>query len=463
LGINNFFKIDLQFAVVSEAESATFCFFVLYHSGVLNRNTSVKTAFVKPGIVTFTRGNKFFELSNHLGNVLVTISDKKIQHTANSTVVDYYLADVVTANDYYPFGMMMPGRKSNSDKYRFSINGQEKDKELNENITTALYWEYDSRLGRRWNIDPIVKSWESPYATFSNNPLIFKDELGNTSDPVNYTVQKGDNLTKIAQKFNTSVEILVKLNGIKDADKIKLGQVLKVGIDVKQLFSTIDALSRINGRITPDEANAIGNSTNPFRQQNTSGDDYQIRSNNVSFISQKGESLYDEFKNGSGPTNSVFLDNNPLTKSVRNDVEEVSRLRFLMYQKYDGDLKVGNSYQNFAAYGGTFLPWKDNFSSAPQFIGTFSGDVFVSNDGKSLVFVISDSKSATSLFLRMVDDHDRVYYWNSDNSQNYFANTYQKYVWTEPININWFKIEKRFRGSDGKTKPGVIRGRKKSQ
>jgi hypothetical protein len=55
-----------------------FVFFVLYHSGVLNRNTSVKTAFVKPGIVTFNRGNKFFELSNHLGNVLVTVSDRMI-------------------------------------------------------------------------------------------------------------------------------------------------------------------------------------------------------------------------------------------------------------------------------------------------------------------------------------------------------------------------------------------------
>jgi hypothetical protein len=28
-----------------------------------------------------------------------------------------------------------------------------------------------------------------------------------------------------------------------------------------------------------------------------------------------------------------------------------------------------------------------------QFIGTFSGDVFVTQDGKSLVFVVSDSKS----------------------------------------------------------------------
>jgi RHS repeat-associated protein len=93
--------------------------------------------------------------------------------------VDYYNADVVTANDYYPFGMQMPGRKySNGGSYRYSINGQEKEKELNENITTAQYWEYDSRIGRRWNADPIVKEWESPYATFGNNPVLMTDPLG---------------------------------------------------------------------------------------------------------------------------------------------------------------------------------------------------------------------------------------------------------------------------------------------
>ena len=81
------------------------------------------------GVFNFTRGNKIFELSNHLGNVLATISDKKVpvddgtyahnssmglQEKVNSTldgVLDYYNADVVTANDYYPFGMILPGRK----------------------------------------------------------------------------------------------------------------------------------------------------------------------------------------------------------------------------------------------------------------------------------------------------------------------------------------------------------------
>lgn len=56
------------------------------------------------------RGNTLYELSNHLGNVLVTVSDKKIPVLAAGGTIDYYKPDVLTANDYYPFGMQMPGR-----------------------------------------------------------------------------------------------------------------------------------------------------------------------------------------------------------------------------------------------------------------------------------------------------------------------------------------------------------------
>lgn len=80
--------------------------------------------------------------------------------------------------------MGMPGRKYEAtltSKYRYSINGQEKESELNENITTALYWEYDSRIGRRWNLDPKPNIAISPYATFENNPLFNIDILGDTT------------------------------------------------------------------------------------------------------------------------------------------------------------------------------------------------------------------------------------------------------------------------------------------
>ncbi|WP_147320148.1 RHS repeat-associated core domain-containing protein [Chitinophaga silvisoli] len=60
--------------------------------------------------VTFIRGKKFFELTNHLGNVLATVSDRKRGVSLNNTTVDHYNAVIVNAQEYYPFGMLMPGR-----------------------------------------------------------------------------------------------------------------------------------------------------------------------------------------------------------------------------------------------------------------------------------------------------------------------------------------------------------------
>ncbi|WP_179091270.1 colicin E5-related ribonuclease [[Flexibacter] sp. ATCC 35208] len=60
--------------------------------------------------ITFTRGKKSFELTNHLGNVLAPVSDRKIGVSTNNSKVDYYKPILTSAQEYYPFGMSMPGR-----------------------------------------------------------------------------------------------------------------------------------------------------------------------------------------------------------------------------------------------------------------------------------------------------------------------------------------------------------------
>ena len=77
--------------------------------------------------------------------------------------------------------MMMPGRDftTTGKRSRHSINGQERSDELNDNLTTALYWEYDSRIMKRWNVDPELKIGESSYLCFSANPIFYSDILGN--------------------------------------------------------------------------------------------------------------------------------------------------------------------------------------------------------------------------------------------------------------------------------------------
>jgi hypothetical protein len=69
----------------------------------------------------------------------------------------------------------------NLDGYRYGFNGQEKSDEVTNGSTTALFWEYDSRIGRRWNIDPKPMDGVSGYNTFGGNPILLNDVLGDTT------------------------------------------------------------------------------------------------------------------------------------------------------------------------------------------------------------------------------------------------------------------------------------------
>jgi hypothetical protein len=99
--------------------------------------------------------------------------------------VDSYSADITSHTDYYPGGQSMPGRTwQGGDKYRYSHNGHEREDEVFTGAQSAEFWMYDSRILRRWEIDPIIKPWESPYACFSNDPIYHSDPNGlDSKDP----------------------------------------------------------------------------------------------------------------------------------------------------------------------------------------------------------------------------------------------------------------------------------------
>ena len=152
--------------------------------GVANRNIYVHNTFTIGNVVNFIRGKKFFELSNHLGNVLVTVSDKKIGHDAGNGTIDYYTADIVTAQNYTPFGMQMVGRKYSqaNAKYRYGFNGKENDNEVKGEGNQQDYGMriYDPRLGRFLSVDPITNKYPelTPYQFASNRPIDGIDQDG---------------------------------------------------------------------------------------------------------------------------------------------------------------------------------------------------------------------------------------------------------------------------------------------
>lgn len=139
-------------------------------------------------------GWKRYEISNHLGNVLAVITDRKHGKAASGTAIQWFEADLMAAQQYYPFGMLMPGDGPgvsaswkrqytlNGNDYRYGFNTQEKDDEVygKGNSYSAEYWQYDPRIGRRWNVDPKPTPFLSNYSTFANNPIMYADPLGDT-------------------------------------------------------------------------------------------------------------------------------------------------------------------------------------------------------------------------------------------------------------------------------------------
>jgi RHS repeat-associated protein len=125
---------------------------------------------------SFQVGFRAYELTNHLGNVLGTISDKKIGVSLNDTLVDHYVAEVLSQNDYYPGGMLQPGRTYNAEApYRYGFNGKENDNEVKGVGDQQDYGKriYDPRVGRFLSVDPITGKYPelTPYQFASNTPI----------------------------------------------------------------------------------------------------------------------------------------------------------------------------------------------------------------------------------------------------------------------------------------------------
>jgi YD repeat-containing protein len=125
-------------------------------------------------------GRKHYELTDHLGNVRVVVSDLKLSSLDVNNEPSDFTAVVVSRTDYYAFGSLMPSRLYTSTAYRYGWNTQDGTSEISGqgNHYTAQYWEYDSRVARRWNLDPKFTADVSRYAVNGNNPIIYNDPHG---------------------------------------------------------------------------------------------------------------------------------------------------------------------------------------------------------------------------------------------------------------------------------------------
>jgi len=88
--------------------------------------------------------------------------------------------ELLTWSDFYPFGMVMPGRNGSAGDYRYGFQGQEMDDEIKGegNSVNYKYRMHDPRIGRFFAVDPLA--WKYPELTpyqFSSNCVIAMIEL----------------------------------------------------------------------------------------------------------------------------------------------------------------------------------------------------------------------------------------------------------------------------------------------
>ncbi|MBX2887990.1 MAG: LysM peptidoglycan-binding domain-containing protein [Ferruginibacter sp.] len=399
--------------------------------GIWNVNKDITVA---PD-TNFIRGNKSFELSNHLSNILATISDKKLQVQNGTTgIIDHYEADITTANDYYPFGTMMPSRKYDAGTgYRYGFGGQEADNEIygQGNVYTAEFWEYDPRLGRRWNVDPISKPWESPYVAFNDNPIARIDPKGLDGEP--YKVKKGDNLTKIAKRFNTTVGNLQKLNNLKDANKIQVGQsILTSGSNDDEKSKT-----------AAFEANFT---TSPFTSASNNPTNSKYVTNEVATVKSLAEYTFSTTISGTREQENTMVVGGPLLEEIKR-LPSVHRLiqkgasqmfndgKFTPGEFFTGSYQMGNlsspdgdrmKSQVFSDLLSGKKITESRLFSAEFWLGSYDFSMRVSNDGKNMIITVYDNKSAQSAT-------DRNWFIKTFGPIPDIKTTYQRYLWIKPI------------------------------
>ena len=144
--------------------------------------------------------------------------------------------------NYFPFGSQMTGRHGSSgESYKRGFNGQLMDNEIagEGNSYTAEFWQYDPRLGRRWNQDPKPNPSISNYACFANNPIMFSDPEGDTIRLAGTKAQKYLTLWYMQKLTNDDIVlrgnlVIIKTHGTENKDKTLTSGTLLINTLIKE-------------------------------------------------------------------------------------------------------------------------------------------------------------------------------------------------------------------------------------
>lgn len=332
------------------------------------------------------RYNEQYEQKDHLGNVLVVISDRKEQN-GNATVgVTGYSADVKSATDYYPFGMEMVGRSFSSGDYRYGFNGKEKDSEgLGGGGATYDYGFriYNPAIGKFLSVDPLRGSypWYTPYQFAGNSPIKYIDLDGLEESAHNYDHDPFTNM--IYKGF---------AEGLTDAENDFMTQ----EAIVKPIESTTRQLIK-----SPNELDVM-------------------------------DGMFREFTYGVGPVSRSFGEKHVATQSLMKSNMTKSSLKawYKGYTEYDEGLRsdmppyYAAEFPLWYPLDGDSGPFSEDLTNMAQFVGSARYVFSYNEDTKQLDVTVNDDKTPHSLFLHIpgMSREDR-----KKPSLDFMGKTYQSY------------------------------------
>ena len=165
-------------------------------------------------------GQRVYEFSNHLQNVLVVLADFKVPIQIDTEVE--FKAIVVSANDYYPFGMVMEGRKYRDENYdyRYGFNGKEDDKDFGDKqlIQDYGFRLYNPAIARFLSVDPLAPDYPelTVYQFASNTPIMAIDLDGLEMMPA-ISLEDLLNRTKLFIMSEAELRLKNAMNSIKNS------------------------------------------------------------------------------------------------------------------------------------------------------------------------------------------------------------------------------------------------------
>ncbi|MFA7325897.1 MAG: hypothetical protein WC121_04475 [Candidatus Kapaibacterium sp.] len=355
-------------------------------------------------------GHKEYEIKDHLGNVRVVISDVKNPITPSSSVSSWtFTAEIRNLNNYYPYGMELPGGAYASiGNYTYGYNGMEKDDELKGSgkLYSTLFREGDTENGRWWSRDPKEMSmpYQSPYVLMDANPINMMDLKGDF--PFNFSsCCEGtlENLSKFIKNKTKKIVSDLKIIGA------------RAFIGITKIYATNQLDKAVNG-------------DNDF----------------VTSVA-----LTAEFITGLGPEKRVFPENHPFTKSLKDANLTTEALvafynGYLEYKAYERpDIPPSYRVDFEYLYGGDTGPFKEFFEdgefTAAQFTGTANYVFDLDEKNSILNITVYDSKTEYS-FLYHAPGTDR----HSRDEGKIMGETTQVYTFSFTIE----EIEKRVKNEN---------------